>query len=775
MSDAVRCSLSTSVADVVVTSLEVDESVDRPYVARIRVEIADPDIDAAALLAQDVEVVWERDAYARRLCGLVRGIREVSRGETHTGFELDVAPALALLGLTRNTRMFQEQTVPQILETVLGEKLGAYGRQARQELTAEYPRREYCLQYQESDLHFVQRLMEEEGISYAFDHEGSTEVMVLRDSNDSYAKIAGAKDPVEYSTRDAGEGLGEKVLRFVRLHGSAVTAVTLNDFDWTAPSTPVGAEVPGQDVRGRTRESYEHGQGRSATIGDYDQGAKRYKEHDPDRQKGVRIEAHTARDVVGHGSGRVIGLVPGGTFSLTGHPSVGVEGDYLITRVTHRAAPGATSGARHSGYTNTFECVPLETPHRPRRLVAKPRIPSIQTAVVTGPAGEEIHTDEHARIKVQFHWDRENAADENSSCWVRVQQKWAGDGWGFVWIPRIGMEVVVQFVDGDPDRPLVTGCVYDGSHLTPYELPGDKTKSTIKSNSTPGGGGFNELRFEDLKGQEEIYTHAQKDQNEVVENDHTTWVGHDQTIQVDNDQTQTVHANQTEEVGANQSLTVDGNRSVHVESDFCETVDGTETRTVTGDVTEDFDASETRDIAVSVTETIGGDEKRMISGSQTETIGANHAVTITGSSTETIAAALDETITGGITTTTAGNWAVTAAGGFNVTAAGGITVTATGGLTIASPGGVQQVDSFLTWAGTHKAENGAVRRSFTPAKYESFGVNIGFTTQKYALGGATLPNIGCAFTIGTDDDGKYGCKMDIMAAEAHKWGADIDN
>ena len=215
-------------------------------------------------------------------------------------------------------------------------------------------------------------------------------------------------------------------------------------------------------------------------------------------------------------------------------------------------------------YRNVFECIPLDTPFRPDRRTDKPVIPSIQTAVVTGPAGEEIHVDEHGRIKVHFHWDRVGALDENSSCWIRVEQAWAGPSWGFWWVPRIGMEVVIHFVDGDPDRPLATGCVYNGANLLPYELPAEKTKSTIKSNSTPGGGGSNELRFEDKAGSEEIYAHAQKDYNEVVENDHNTLVHHDQTITVDNDQTQTIHVNQTETVNGNQVMTVDGNRTVVV-------------------------------------------------------------------------------------------------------------------------------------------------------------------------------------------------------------------
>jgi type VI secretion system secreted protein VgrG len=288
------------------------------------------------------------------------------------------------------------------------------------------------------------------------------------------------------------------------------------------------------------------------------------------------------------------------------------------------------------------------------------------------------------RRLVQFHWDREGKNDENSSCFVRVIQPWAGNGWGFVFLPRIGMEVAVNFVDGDPDRPMVSGCVYNGENVPPYGLPDDKTKSTIKSNSSPGGGGFNELRFEDAAGSEEIFIHAHKDFNETVLNDHNTTVGNNQTNNVDVDQTQTVHGNQSETVDGNQDMTVNGTRTVHVVGAFDETLDATETRTVTGDVTETFAANETRTISGSQTETITGSVSRTISGSQTDTI--------TGS--------LSETITGGITTTTPANLNLTAVGGINMTTTGAMMVNAVGGFTVLAPGGTKTVDmDFWSFGG----------------------------------------------------------------------------
>jgi type VI secretion system secreted protein VgrG len=251
-------------------------------------------------------------------------------------------------------------------------------------------------------------------------------------------------------------------------------------------------------------------------------------------------------------------------------------------------------------------------------------------------------------------------------------QPWAGSGWGFVFIPRIGMEVLVDFVDGDPDRPLVIGSVFNGEHPLPYALPGEKTKSTIKTESSLGGGGFNELRFEDKKGSEEVFTHAQKDQNEVVENDHTTTVHHDQRIRVDNDQSQEVGNNQTEHVFVDQDLTVDANRTITVHGNFTETIDGSETRTVSSGSTETIDAGETR----------------TVTGGTTETISGGRTQTINGGSTETINGSLSQSISGGATITTPAS--------YNLTATGGLTIVAPAGTKFNAQGGVKIVSSSVT-------------------------------------------------------------------------------
>ncbi|MFK7989952.1 MAG: type VI secretion system Vgr family protein [Sandaracinaceae bacterium] len=706
-----------------VSAVRLIESLNEPYRLHVTLELEDPDAALEPLLAADCVLSMTRMGHTRRLVGLARHIEEGEHSADAQSVELVVVPALWMLGLRRNTRIFQEMTVPEILGDVLGGSLKPYGRAHELDLKDTYPKREYCVQYQESDLDFVQRLMEEHGIHYAFDHEGEQELLLLRDKNASYEPVPSG-EAIKYRPHNLQLADEEPIIRFRLRHHDRTTSVKLRDWDWTRTDMLVEGEHRSLDELQRDRESYEQGAGRSLQLWDYDAGRRAYGNVNVDRQALIR-QQELARDVcVGHGVSAVVQMAPGTTFSLVDHPTPGFDGDYLITRVEHAsqqlsaAVPGA---ADDDPYFNRFECIPLATEYRPERRTKKPRIAGVQTAVVTGPSGEEIHTDEHGRIKVQFHWDREGKFDESSSCWIRVQQAWAGEGWGFWWLPRIGMEVVVHFVDGDPDRPLVTGSVYNANNLPPYPLPDEKTKSTIKSNSTIGGGGSNELRFEDKASSEEIYTHAEKDYNEVVENDHNTLVHHDQFITVDRHQTQHVKNNQTETVNHDQTLTVDGDRTLHVKTNYDETVDGTETRHVVQDVTETLCANETREVKGNLTESITGNETRKVGGNFEETIGVDHTLDLTGNMTHTITGALTQTVTGGITQTTPAAYAVTAVGGLTITAPGGATLTAAGPISIAAPAGVQMVGSKWDWIGLQANGYSGYSASVTLSKIEAAG------------------------------------------------------
>jgi type VI secretion system secreted protein VgrG len=556
--------------------MRLEEALSEPYRAVLQIASEDTELDTAELLGRGCSLTIERTPATHRICGIVSSVEEASlrSGEHEARWTVEVVPALALLGLRKDTRMFQEMTVPEILDAVLAEALGQWDREMRLDLEGEYEKREYCLQYEETDLSFVQRLMEEEGISYSFEHEGEAEVLVLRDVNRSYGEVETLDDnAVPYTPDDRQIGSSEPIQDFHPTRRLVTTKTTLWDFDWTRQgSMRVEADQSTEPTVGGVREVYEHR--RALTITDYDAGVHKYQAHDATRQAQVRHELHGRDAKTAAGVGRVIGFAAGLKFEMTGHPNVGADGEYLLTRVIHESVPlpGLSGASQRDPYHNRFECIPADLPFRPARRTPKPRIHSMQTAVVVGPAGEEIHTDEHGRIKVQFHWDRQGQNDDRSSCWMRVQQPWAGSGWGFTFIPRIDMEVVVNFIEGDPDRPLVVGSVYNGTNRPPYTLPDEKTKSTIKTNSSPTSGGYNELRFEDKAGSEEIYLQAEKDFNELVKNNHSTTVRANQTNTVHGKQTETVHKEQTMTVHKKRTKTVHDEEENTIHKDRTTTV-----------------------------------------------------------------------------------------------------------------------------------------------------------------------------------------------------------
>ncbi|MFO7564006.1 MAG: type VI secretion system tip protein TssI/VgrG [Enhygromyxa sp.] len=737
-----------------VSGLQLSEAFNQPYELRLELRSDDPGAEASEMLGQPISLWIERGSSHRELCGIVEAVEDGVYDQEHTIAALSVVPALMALGQRRNSRIFSDMTIPDILSEVLEAGLGPYQRELDISfLTGSYPVQEYTVQYQETDLDFVHRLLEEYGIGYCFRHEGGAETLVLFDSDSAYvlASSHGNDDGTLPMVLAGGSpGMREDVREFQRESKLRPTVARTMVFDWLAPAELLDDEddevaeldsVNGAELEPE-REDYEHAE--PSTLSGYrSEGLDFAAVQD---QVKLRRKLHQRDAIRFTGLTTATQLSPGMKFELLEHPNPDLDREYLVVAVEHAAGEYASSSIPGESYTNRIECIPAEVEWRPDRRTRRPRISSIQTATVVGPAGEEIHTDEHGRIKVQFHWDRRKLYSEEASCFVRVVQPWAGNGWGFVWLPRIGMEVAVTFVDGDPDRPIVTGCLYNGDRRPPYPLPDDKTKSTIKSESSPGGGGFNELRFEDAAGSEEIYIHAQKDFNEVVLNDHNTTVGNNQTNNVDVDQTQTVHGNQSEAVDGNQDMTVGGNRTVHVKGDFEETVDGTETRTVTGDVTEDFAANETRTIAANQDETISGNVTHTISGNQTDTISGS----------------LSETITGGITTTTPANLNVTAAGGINMTTSGAMLVTAVGGFTVLAPGGTKTVDQdFWSFGGgqgsifgfqigiaASKVDLTGIAVGHTNIKLEHTGMSIGFTTAAYANEPAKIDSVGAAVMQG---------------------------
>jgi type VI secretion system secreted protein VgrG len=634
-----------------VRSVEIEEAVGEPYrcIVELRNEHAGADPDA--LEGASCRLGIERGSAVRHVCGIIR--RVWARGtmqDAHLA-QVEVVPALALLAQTRDSRILdQEASVDAILRQVLSDALSPYNRKVRLDLERTYQPREYCTQYDESDLDFAHRLMSEEGIFYYFDHSGDAEELVLVDKNQKcpdYRTPEGEPVPVVSPEASHGQIHCETISRFEHSRMLTTTGASVRDYDWTRPELSLHQpeSAVAADAKGRKREHYEYTP--RQVVAKYDQGSKRYTTDEPTVRVRLRNEELQRESVTIQGGGNVSGLAPGHILEISGHAKGDFDGKYLVTSVKH--AGGAPEEVIHEmkdvphgvkeRYWNHFTCVPLKLPYRPA-LLRRPVIAGPQTATVVGPAGEEIFTDEHGRIKVQFHWDRKGKKDDHSSCWVRVAQIWGGAGWGFVFLPRIGMEVVVQFLEGNPDRPLVTGCVYNGVHPPPYELPAKKTVSTIKTSSSPGNNGSNELRFEDAAKSEEIYLHAQKDLNEVVENDHTTTVHANQT--------NTVDKNRTKSVGGDESNTISGNRTSTVKKDDTHTVEKTRTTTITGKETQTF--KDSRGVTVHVDDSLTvetGTRTVEVKGKLTETYHGGRGATVeNGDSLEVKGSNKDDTIHG---------------------------------------------------------------------------------------------------------------------------------
>jgi type VI secretion system secreted protein VgrG len=483
-----------------------------------------------------------------------------------------VHPTLWLLTRATNCRIFQQKSALDIVKAVTG----AYGVAIELEesmLSAVPAARDYCVQYRESDFNFVCRLLEEEGIYFYFRHGDEKHTMVLADGYGAHEPVSGYDTILFRDGESMREALGEAVTRLVPDGEIQPSVMVLNDFDFEKASASAsgGLLVKSQMDAPFSQRSYEHydypGRYQAADIGKGFARARMEALHG----QGERIEA----------VGNARGLTTGALFTLSEHPRDDENRTFLITSAeteitgNEYRSDGAGEGI---DFNCRFEAIGKEHSYRPPAIARKPFVQGPQTAMVVGKAGEEIWTDKYGRIKVQFHWDRDGKGDETSSCWVRVQQGWAGKGWGMMFVPRIGMEVVVSFLEGDPDRPLVTGCVYNGDAMPPYTLPADQTKSTIKSNTSKGGNGFNEIRFEDKKDSEEIFVQAEKDFNRVVKNndtlkvgfekkdkgdqtiqianDRSLDVGHDQTVAIGNDLTTTVKHDETRKVDNNQNVTV---------------------------------------------------------------------------------------------------------------------------------------------------------------------------------------------------------------------------
>ncbi len=561
--------------DLLPRRIQVYEHLSQPFVIELELLSEDPNIKLSKLLGKNITVsLLTKDNKKRYFDGVVSAFSHTGQIETQgarlSSYRATLRPWLWLLTRTSNCRIFQEKKVKEIVQEVL--KKHSFAEIDYNKLKGTYETREYCVQYRETDFDFLHRLMEEEGIYYYCEHKNDKHTIVLCDS-------VSAHDP----------GTGYATLRYIASGGRAIHgqedlfhwSVTqhvrsggfaLNAFDFEKPTTKLLAT---------TNKALEH---EHSKLEVYEYPGRYVEKKVGERFTKQRLEALQADSERTVAQTYARGMAAGNTFTLKEYPRTDQNGKYLIVSTeldmaepTYRANAPSEGVDYEKPFSCTFESIDSDTPFRPPLITPRGLVMGPQTAVVVGKKGEEIWTDKHGRIKVQFHWDREGKKDENSSCWIRTAQVWAGRGWGGVFIPRIGQEVIVDFLEGDPDRPIITGRVYNGEQKLPYELPKNANKSGIQSRSTKKGdkSAFNELRFDDTKDKEEVYFHAERDFKRVVENNDVLQVGQskkdkgDQKIDIYNDQTITIEKGEqkTTVKTGNQTTTIEkGDRIIAVDS-----------------------------------------------------------------------------------------------------------------------------------------------------------------------------------------------------------------
>jgi len=501
---------------VILDRLEGIEELSKPFEFILQLHSASDDIDFDDLLGKEITATLESINGQRHFSGIVGKIEQNqtinnANDNQRAYYQATIYPKFWLTKLTCDHRIFQNMSAIDIIMGLLKEN-HVTNVQNQVSECGQNPR-EFCVQYGESVFDFVSRLMEEEGIFYFFTHQADKHTMVLSDGSQ-------APEPLEQNIHLAlsqpAQFLLNTILQFNYRRQVVAKTFKAVDFNYLTPATHLSPQSPGTGLGGVVYEF-------PGLFEDMDQG-EAITNH--------RIQELEWAATLAQGTSTVPDFAMGKTFSLTQHPRSDFNQDYVLYRVKHsiyqKSLPEEESDYDNKDkpylskiYENEFLAFPASTPFRPSRSTPKKRIYSNQTAIVTGPKGEEVFCDEYGRIKIHFHWDLKNALNENSSCWVRVAQNWAGGGWGGLVTPRIGMEVVVTFIEGDPDRPLVIGCVYNGKNNPPDYAKESPTKSTFKTNTSKGGHGYNEVRFEDKKGEEEIFTHAQKDVNTIIEHSRT--------------------------------------------------------------------------------------------------------------------------------------------------------------------------------------------------------------------------------------------------------------
>ncbi len=569
------------------------------------------DINLDEIMGKNVTVKLELpDDQVRFFNGYVtRFAQGRSHGRYYT-YHTIVRPWLWFLTRTSDCRIFQEMTVPDIIKKVFDEHSVA---DVTFELSGNYRVWEYCVQYRETDFNFASRLMEQEGIYYYFKHQDGRHTLIIADSYTVHSAVEGYQQIPFILTDRFARSEQEHIDDWNFAREIQPGRYVLDDFNFKTPSL---------DLQTHTKITHKH------ELADYemfdypgiytviDEGEHYVK---------TRLEEIHAQYECAYAKSNARGITVGSLFKLTGHTRTDQNREYLTIKASYDLKYTEYEAMEEGGgstYSCGFTAMNSSQPFRPQRTTPKPFVQGPQTAIVVGKAGEEIWTDEYGRVKLQFHWDRDGKKDQNASCWVRVAQVWAGKNWGWMTVPRIGQEVIVDFLEGDPDRPIITGRVYNAEQMPPWALPANKTQSGILTRSSPGGSAANanELRFEDKKGSEQVYLHAEKNQNIEVENDETHWVGHDRSKTIDHDETSHIKHDRTETVDNNETITIGVNRT--------EQVGANESITIGSNRTKSVGASETVSVALQRTHAVGINETIAIGAAQEVAIGAFQVVAI---------------------------------------------------------------------------------------------------------------------------------------------------
>ncbi|WP_342113457.1 type VI secretion system Vgr family protein [Pseudoduganella sp. OTU4001] len=636
---------------------------------------AQGDIDIDKILGKNVTVNLEvMGGAVRHFNGYVTRFAQVGTHGRYHAYRAMVRPWLWFLTRTADCRIFQDMTVPEIIKKVFDDHSVA---DLKDSLTESYRKWDYCVQYRETDFNFVSRLMEQEGIYYYFKHEEGRHTLVLVDACSSHEPVDGYASLPFIPSERVVRPEQEYIRKWDYAREIHPGNYELEDYDFERPSV---------DLAVKSRVRREH------VLADYeifDYPGEYVQSADGEKYVQARIDELQTRFEMARGDTNARGLSVGHLFKLTGQPRSDQNREYLVLAATHTLSydeyESMNTGGTGASYSCAFSALWSRQQFRPERATPKPIVQGPQTAVVVGPGGDEIYTDKYGRVKVQFHWDRYGTQDENSSCWIRPSHPWAGKNWGMVAIPRIGQEVIVDFLEGDPDQPIITGRVYNAEQMPPYALPANMTQTGILSRSSKGGSGANanELRFEDKTGSEQVYLHAEKNQDIEVENDETHWVGHDRSKTIDHDETTHVKHDRTETVDNNETITigvdrqerVNNNETISIGANRSETVGNNETIRIGANRKEHVGANETIDIADNREITVSGAEKAtvkkqrehnvqlnetikvglvqsvQVGADQTVKVGANQSVSVSGDMKESIGGAQTYAVSKARTTT----------------------------------------------------------------------------------------------------------------------------